>query len=369
MAASRQATTGLTRRLHRPRRDQASLAVHQMITRASPHGGGAAGSIASGVARSCVREAIGAFALVFAGCGAVMVAAETSAFGAAGIAAAFGLVIGAMVYALGHVSGAHFNPAVTVTFALIRRSPWRQVPAYVAAQVVGALVAAGVPRFTLGNVASLGATTPSGSSAQSFVWEIVLTFFLMLVIMAVATDTQAVGEAAALAIGATVGLGALVGGPVSGASMNPARSIGPALVSGEVGDLWMYLIAPPVGALIAGVAYTVLLRGSRNAPKRAASGPVFTIPNPVGHFIHTHSTAISRHSECMITADITTAHSPCSVSFTRTRTGATVSSPSMCSSISTARRVSMCSASPITFSARTTRASTQRSRRSRPLTS
>lgn len=263
------------------------------------------------VSRAAVLgEAIGAFALVFAGYGAVMVAAETGAFGAAGIAAAFGLVIGAMVYALGHVSGAHFNPAVTITFALTRHFPWRQVPAYVAARVVGALVAAGVLRLTLGNVASLGATTPSGSSAQSFAWEIVLTFFLMLVIMAVATDTQAVGEAAALAIGATVGLGALVGGPVSGASMNPARSIGPALVSGEVGDLWIYLIAPPVGALIAGVAYTALLRGSRNAPTRAASGPVFTISNPVGHFIHTHSTAISRHSGCMITADITTAHSP-----------------------------------------------------------
>ncbi|MCY4085585.1 MAG: aquaporin [Actinomycetia bacterium] len=116
-------------------------------------------------------EAIGAFALVFAGCGAVMVVAETGAFGAAGIAAAFGLVIGAMVYALGHVSGAHFNPAVTVTFALTRCSPWRQVPAYVAAQVVGALVAAGVLRFTLGDVASLGANTPSGSSAQSFAWR------------------------------------------------------------------------------------------------------------------------------------------------------------------------------------------------------
>ena len=213
-------------------------------------------------------EAIGAFALVFAGCGAVMVAAETGAFGAAGVAAAFGLVIGAMVYALGHVPGAHFNPAVTITFALTRHFPWRRGSGVRRRSGRGSADRCSRPAGDAGNAASLGATAPSGSSAQSFAWEIALTFFLMLVIMAVATDTRAVGEAAALAIGATVGLGALAGGPVSGASMNPARSIGPALVSGEVDDLWIYPIAPPVGALIAGVAYAV----AAGQPQCAKSG-------------------------------------------------------------------------------------------------
>jgi MIP family channel proteins len=214
--------------------------------------------------RRLAAEALGTFALVFFGAGAVMVAAEYGSFGQLGIALAFGFVIAAMIYALGHVSGAHLNPAVTFAFALSRHFPGRLVAGYWTAQCVGATAAAFVLRGSLGDVADVGATTPSGSDGQSFLWEVVLTFFLMLVIMAVATDTRAVGEAAALAIGGAVGLGALVGGPVSGASMNPARSLGPALAAGEVGDLWIYVLAPLLGAALGAVAYQ-LLRGEQAA--------------------------------------------------------------------------------------------------------
>jgi aquaporin NIP len=209
----------------------------------------------SPLARALVAEAIGTFALVFAGAGAVMVDAKTHALGHVGVAITFGLVIMAMIYAVGHVSGAHFNPAVSLAFALTRHFPWSRVGAYWAAQITGALAAAAVLRGSLGNIAHVGATLPSGSQGQSFLWEIVLTFFLMFVILAVATDTRAVGEAAAIAIGGTVGLDAMFGGPISGASMNPARSLGPALVSGDLHALWIYLVAPLVGATVGALIY------------------------------------------------------------------------------------------------------------------
>jgi MIP family channel proteins len=194
-----------------------------------------------------------------------MVGAETGAFGQLGVAVAFGLAITTMIYALGHVSGAHFNPAVSFGFALTRHFPWRSMAAYWAAQASGAILAAVLLRASLGDVADVGATLPSGSDGQSFLWEVVLTFFLMLVVMAVATDTRAVGEAAALAVGGTVALCALVGGSVSGASLNPARSLGPALVSGELGSLWIYLLAPLVGAALGALAYQYL-RGLSSSP-------------------------------------------------------------------------------------------------------
>jgi aquaporin NIP len=210
-------------------------------------------------------ELIGTFTLVFAGAGALMVDAKTQALGHVGVALTFGLVIMAMIYALGHISGAHFNPAVSFGFALTRHFPWPRVAGYWLAQITGALLAAALLRSSLGDIAHVGATLPSGSEVQSFLWEVVLTFFLMLVVMAVATDTRAVGEAAAIAIGGTVGLDAMFGGPISGASMNPARSIGPALVSGDLHALWFYLLAPLVGAALAGVAYQ-LLRGADTQP-------------------------------------------------------------------------------------------------------
>jgi MIP family channel proteins len=206
-------------------------------------------------ARALLAEAIGTFALVFAGCGAIMVDAKTQALGHVGVAFSFGLVIMAMIYAVGHISGAHFNPAVTFAFTLSRHFPWPRAVGYWAAQVLGAIAAAAVLRGSLGNVAHTGATLPSGSQGQSFLWELVLTFFLMFVIMAVATDTRAVGEAAAIAIGGTVGLDAMFGGPISGASMNPARSVGPALIGGDLHGLWLYILAPLAGATLAALIY------------------------------------------------------------------------------------------------------------------
>jgi len=205
--------------------------------------------------RALLAEAIGTFALVFAGVGAIMVDSETHELGNVGVALTFGLVIMAMIYAVGHVSGAHFNPAVTVAFALTRHFPWVRAAAYVGVQIAAAVAAAALLRSSLGDVGGIGATTPAGSQAQSFLWELVLSFFLMFVIMAVATDTRAVGEAAAIAIGGTVALDALFGGPVSGASMNPARSLGPALVAGDLSSLWLYLAAPLVGAALGAFAY------------------------------------------------------------------------------------------------------------------
>ncbi|MGH3043002.1 MAG: MIP family channel protein [Gaiellaceae bacterium] len=215
--------------------------------------------------RRLAAEALGTFALVFFGVGAIMVDAKGGGLDQLGIALAFGLAITTKIYALGHISGAHFNPAVSFAFALSRHFPWRRVGAYWLAQCAGALAAALLLRASLGDVANVGATTPSGSDAQSFLWEIVLTFFLMLVIMAVATDTRAVGEAAAIAVGATVALCALVGGPVSGASMNPARSLGPALAAGELDALWIYLLAPLVGAALGALVYQ-FLRGEQATP-------------------------------------------------------------------------------------------------------
>jgi aquaporin NIP len=205
--------------------------------------------------RALVAEAIGTFALVFAGCGAVMVDAKTQQLGHVGVAITFGLVIMCGIYAVGHISGAHFNPAVTFAFALTRHFPWVRAVGYWGAQLAGALVAAAVLRGSLGNIAHVGATLPSGSDGQSFLWELVMSAFLMFVILAVATDTRAVGEAAAIAIGGTIGLEAMFGGPISGASMNPARSLAPALVSGDLHAVWIYLLAPVVGASLGGLAY------------------------------------------------------------------------------------------------------------------
>ena len=218
--------------------------------------------------RTLLAEAIGTFALVFAGCGAIMVDRNTSALGHVGVAITFGLVIMVMIYAVGHVSGAHFNPAVTLSFALSRHFPRRHVPLYWVAQLAGALIAAAILRASLGNIAHVGATLPSGSTGQAFLWEAILSFFLMFVIMAVATDTRAVGEAAAIAIGGTVGLDAMFGGPITGASMNPARSLGPGIVAGDLHAIWVYLLAPILGAAIAALGYA-FIRGETLGASRS----------------------------------------------------------------------------------------------------
>jgi aquaporin NIP len=208
--------------------------------------------------RALAAEALGTFALVFFGCGAIMVDAEQGGLGHLGVSLAFGLVVFAMVAALGHVSGAHINPAVTVALASRGLFSWHAVPGYVGAQITGAVAAAVVLRASLGNVADLGATQPSGSAGQSFLWEVVLTGVLLLVIVSVATDARAVAAVAGAAIGGTIALASLVGGPISGASLNPARSLAPALVSGELGSMWIYLTAPVLGALAGALVYDAL---------------------------------------------------------------------------------------------------------------
>ena len=223
-------------------------------------------------ARRLTAEFVGTFALVFAGCGAIMVDAKTGQLGHVGVAITFGLVIMAMIYAVGHISGAHFNPAVTFSFALSRHFPWPRAFVYWAAQILGALTAAAVLRGTHRNITHVGATLPTGAQGQWFVWERVMSFFLMFVIMALATDTRAVGEAAAIAIGGTVGLDAMFGGPISGASMNPARSIGPAIVSGDLHALWLYILAPVLGASLAALSYQLIRSEPSLVAIDAASG-------------------------------------------------------------------------------------------------
>jgi aquaporin NIP len=204
-----------------------------------------------------VAEGFATFALVFAGCGAIIVNNERGgALGAAGVAVSFGLVIMVMIYATGHISWAHINPAVTLAFTATRHFAVRNAAAYIPSQLAGAVAAALLLRIAWeGTPAKLGATVPSVGVGPALLYEFVMTAFLMFVIMAVATDTRAVGPAAAIAIGGTVALDALFGGDVTGASMNPARSLGPALVASEWTDFWIYFLAPVTGALAGAVLY------------------------------------------------------------------------------------------------------------------
>jgi MIP family channel proteins len=218
--------------------------------------------IRPGLGRRASAEALAAFALVFAGCGAIVTDARyDAALGTVGIALVFGLAVMVMVYATGHLSGAHVNPAVTVAFTLTRHFPPREAVAYLGAQLAGA-AAAGLALLAIwpSKPGALGATVPSVEAGSGLIYEGLLAALLMFVIMAVATDTRAVGAAAAIAIGGTVGLGALFGGPVTGASMNPARSFGPALAAGEWSHFWLYVVGPVVGAALGALAYE-LVRG------------------------------------------------------------------------------------------------------------
>ena len=209
--------------------------------------------------RRVASEFIGTFGLVFAGTGAIVIdSVSDGGITHLGIGIVFGLVVAAMIYAVGHISGAHINPAVTLGFALVRHFPLRHVPLYWGAQVSGALAASLSLRLMFGLVADMGATLPSGSATQSLALEVILSFFLMFVIMAVATDVRAIGQSAAIAIGATVGFEAILGGPISGASMNPARSFAPALVAGNFTDHWVYWLGPMLGMALAAACYRVL---------------------------------------------------------------------------------------------------------------
>jgi aquaporin NIP len=228
----------------------------------------------SPLARRAVAEGIGTFALVFAGCGAIVTDAQRhGALGVVGVGLVFFLVLLAAIASLGHVSGAHFNPGVSLSFFLTRRLPARDLVAYWAAQLSGATLAALLLLVIWpGHPADLGATEPTIAAGRALILEIVLTGLLMLVIMSVATDTRAVGAPAALAIAASVGLAAIAFGPLTGASLNTARSFGPALAAGQWHDFWLYVVGPLIGAPMGALAYE-FVRGEHPSTPRLTSDP------------------------------------------------------------------------------------------------
>jgi aquaporin Z len=197
-------------------------------------------------------EFLGTFILVFAGTGAMVVNEVTGgAIGHVGIALTFGLVVAAMIYTFGNVSGAHFNPAVSISFAVAGRFPAADLPAYLTAQFIGALCASGSLKLLFPKSWRLGMTLPAGTVSQSFFLEIILTAILMMTILSVSHGAKEKGVTAAIAIGAVVGLEAMFAGPISGASMNPVRSLSPALISGHFEHIWLYPFATILGAILA----------------------------------------------------------------------------------------------------------------------
>lgn len=209
--------------------------------------------------RRYLAEFIGTFTLVFCGTGAVVINEVTNGqVTHIGIAITFGLVVMAMIYAVGEVSGAHLNPAVTIAFAVNKNFEWKQTIPYLLSQLAGAIAASAALKILFPANALLGATMPTGPAFQSFFLEILLTFFLMFVVLQVATGSKEQGMFAGLAIGSVVLLEAMFAGPVSGASMNPVRSLAPALVAGHFEHLWIYLTAPFIGALIAVLIYKII---------------------------------------------------------------------------------------------------------------
>ena len=236
--------------------------------------------------RKPLAEFIGTFALVFAGCGAITVADRfPGSVPQFAIPVVFGLVVAAMIYAVGHVSGAHLNPAVTAAFAISGHFPKREVLGYWIAQFTGAILAIAALAFLLPPGRHFGATIPHVPWPQALGWEIILTFFLMFVIVSVATDSRAVGMMAGAAIGATVTLDAYFGGPITGASMNPARSLAPALVEGRLDVLWIYFFGPMIGAIGAALLYTHFLD---ERPKAEISSSVKPSPSQEDSMKRTH---------------------------------------------------------------------------------
>ncbi|MDA8792193.1 aquaporin [Bacteriovoracaceae bacterium] len=202
-----------------------------------------------------MAEFIGTFFLVFFGCGSMILAELNPEFNGSFIPIIWGGAVSIMIYAVGHISGAHFNPAVTIAFWGVKRFPGKSVPGFILAQIFGALLASTVHLIIWGGEHSFGATGLSVSLSSGMLVEVILSFALMFVIISVATDSRAIGELAGIAIGSTVALDAFVGGPLTKASMNPARSLAPALYSGELSTLWLYFIGPIIGAYLGAKVY------------------------------------------------------------------------------------------------------------------
>lgn len=211
--------------------------------------------------RKLLSEYIGTFILLFTGTGAVVVNQQTNgALGLVGIALVWGFVIIALIYAFGDISGTHLNAAVTLGFAIDERFAWKEVPGYLAAQLSGALSASFLLHLLFPENKDLGVTLPNGPEWQSFILETVMVFILMLVILRVSTGAKEKGITAGIAIGGTVLMLVLFGGPISATSLNPTRSLAPALVSGNYQSLWIYLTAPFLGAIGAVLAHKVLMK-------------------------------------------------------------------------------------------------------------
>ncbi|KAJ3695623.1 hypothetical protein LUZ60_001000 [Juncus effusus] len=209
--------------------------------------------------KKVISEIISTFLLVFVTCGAAALSKDNlSRISQLGQSVAGGLIVTVMIYSVGHISGAHMNPAVTLSFATYRHFPWLQVPFYWAAQFTGGITAAFVLREVLHPITDLGTTTPSGTDWRAFLIEVIVTFNMIFVTFAVATDTKAVGELAGLAVGSSVCITSVFAGPVSGGSMNPVRTLAPAIASNIYHGLWVYFVAPPIGTLLGGGAYTFI---------------------------------------------------------------------------------------------------------------
>lgn len=208
------------------------------------------------ILQTSLAEAIGTFLLVFFGCGSIVVnQIHNGSFGLFGIAITYGLLVMVLILSIGHISGAHINPAVSIAFACMKRISWSKAGAYIVAQLIGATLGALLLKCLLANGDSLGTTVPTGGIGRAFALEVIMTALLMFVVISVATDARARTEFSAIAIGSVIIIDILIGGTITGASMNPARSIGPALVQMEFQHLWLYIVAPILGALLGGMGY------------------------------------------------------------------------------------------------------------------
>ncbi|RWR93110.1 aquaporin NIP2-1-like protein [Cinnamomum micranthum f. kanehirae] len=220
--------------------------------------------------RKVIAEAIATFLLVFVTCGsAAMSVRNEGDISKLGASVAGGLIVTVMIYAVGHISGAHMNPAVTFAFAAVRHFPWKQVPFYMAAQMTGSMIASFILRELLSPITNIGTTTPSGTNFQAFVMEVVVTFSMMFVTSAVATDTKAIRELAGIAVGSAVTITSILAGPISGGSMNPARTIGPAIASKRYKGVWVYIVGPIVGTLLGSWSYNFIRASASESDDKA----------------------------------------------------------------------------------------------------